>query len=207
MRTFGLIPAAGKSSRMGRPKLLLPLAGQTVLERVLAAVRAGGVAEVLVVVAPGDLALREIAEQSGALVLQLTVETPDMRQTCRHGLDWLEARFHPLPEDGWLLLPADHPTCQPEVIRALISAALLHPEKSIFLPVFEGKRGHPTWMRWELVAAIAALSAERGLNALVRAQADRTLEVPWAGAEILCDLDTPEDYRQLLRDATEGMAQ
>ena len=38
-RTFGLIPAAGKSRRMGRPKLMLPLGDSTVLEQVFAAVR------------------------------------------------------------------------------------------------------------------------------------------------------------------------
>jgi molybdenum cofactor cytidylyltransferase len=52
MRTIGLIPAAGKSRRMGQPKLLLPLRGTTVLEQVLAAVRSAGVDEILVVVAP-----------------------------------------------------------------------------------------------------------------------------------------------------------
>ena len=51
-RTFGLIPAAGKSRRMGRPKLTLPLAARTVLEAVLDTVRQGGVETVLVVVGP-----------------------------------------------------------------------------------------------------------------------------------------------------------
>ena len=36
---FALIPAAGKSTRMGRPKLALPLGEKTVLEHVIAALR------------------------------------------------------------------------------------------------------------------------------------------------------------------------
>jgi molybdenum cofactor cytidylyltransferase len=204
MRTFGLIPAAGKSSRMGRPKLLLPLAGKTVLDRVVASVRAGGVGEVLVVVAPGDLALREIAERAGAHVLQLLEDTAHMLHTCRHGLEWIAERFHPLPDDGWLLLPADHPTCRPEVVRALIDTALIHGDRSIVVPVHRERRGHPVWLRWHLVAAIRELPAERGLNALVREHGDGTLELPWASAEILSDLDTPEDYHRLTRDAEEA---
>ena len=39
MRTFGLIPAAGKSRRMGQPKLLLQLGTTSVLELVVSAVR------------------------------------------------------------------------------------------------------------------------------------------------------------------------
>ena len=50
--TFAIIPAAGHSTRMGRPKLSLPLGERTVLEHVIAALRQGGVDHVLVVVAP-----------------------------------------------------------------------------------------------------------------------------------------------------------
>jgi len=50
MRTFGLIPAAGLSTRMGRPKLLLPLAGRTVLERQARLAGAAGADPIVVVV-------------------------------------------------------------------------------------------------------------------------------------------------------------
>lgn len=203
MQTFGLIPAAGKSERMGRPKLLLPVGGKTVLEHVLTAVQGGGVAEVLVVVGPRNRALQEAAVRAGAHVLQLAEDTADMRETCQRGLDWLEARFHPRPNDGWLLMPADHPTGRPEVVRALLDAVARHPERSILVPVHDGKRGHPVWLRWDHVHAIRALPREDGLNAFIRVQRDQTFELPWVSAEILRDLDTPDDYRQLLADAHE----
>src|SRR5216683_676442 len=110
MRTFGLIPAAGKSRRMGRPKLLLTLGDKTVLEYVLSAMRTVGVDEVVVVVAPDGAALAKVAMAAGARVVQLAEDTPDMRATCLYGLAWIEAHFHPADDDGWLLLPADHPT-------------------------------------------------------------------------------------------------
>jgi molybdenum cofactor cytidylyltransferase len=198
MRTFGLIPAAGKSARMGQPKLLLPLGGQTVLERVLTAVWTGGVADVLVVVGPGDGALRDVGQRAGADVLQLEEETADMRQTCQRGLDWLAARFNPGMEDGWLLLPADHPTSRPEVIAALLETARQQTDRSIVVPTYQGKRGHPVWLGWAHAVAIRGLPVCQGLNGFIRSMADQTLELPWPGAEILRDLDTPEDYRQLL---------
>lgn len=204
MRTFGLIPAAGKSTRMGRPKLLLPVGAQTVLERVVTSVRGGGVVEVLVIVAPENVGLRAIAERAGAHVLQLREDTLHMRQTCQHGLDWLEARFQPLPGDGWLLMPADHPTCRSAVVRALLDAAQAHPERSIIVPTYRGSGGHPVWLRWQLVTALRALPADLGLDVLTRARADTRLELPWESAEILRDLDTPEDYRALLRDEAAG---
>ena len=113
MATFGLIPAAGKSRRMGRPKLLLPVAGKTVVEHVIAAVRAAGVADILVVVAPDADELAQLVAAAGAHVLRLAADTPDMRATCLHGLEWIEERFAPDDGDSWLLLPADLPDPRP----------------------------------------------------------------------------------------------
>ena len=198
MRTFGLIPAAGKSRRMGRAKLTLPLGDKTVLEHVLSAVRSAGALDVLVVVAPDARELAELATTGGAHVLQLDADTPDMRTTAMRGLDWIEAHWQPRDEDGWLLLPADHPTVRAEVVRALLDAAHTNHEKTIVVPVHAGRRGHPTWLRWAHAAAIRTQPPDIGLNVYIRAHAAETLELTWPSDEILRDLDTPEDYARLL---------
>jgi molybdenum cofactor cytidylyltransferase len=195
MTTFGLIPAAGKSRRMGRAKLLLHLGESTVLEHVVSAVRTAGVAEIVVVVAPDAQEMMQVAAAAGAHVVQLAEDTPDMRTTVQHGLAWIETHFQPNAEDGWLLLPADHPTVRPEVVRALLTAA---GERMIVVPTHQGRRGHPTWLSWSHVAALSALPEGQGLNAFIRAHADQTRELAWPDAEILRDLDTPEDYQALL---------
>lgn len=195
MRTFGLIPAAGKSRRMGQPKLLLPLAGSTVVEHVLSAVRSAGVADVLVVVAPEADPLAEVARGAGAHVLQLDQDTPDMRTTATLGLAWMATHWRPADDDRWLLLPADHPTVRPEVVRALLAADSGSP---IVVPTFKGRRGHPTRIRWSLVPAIRDLPPDQGLNRFVRMHEAVTHELPWPSDEILRDLDTPEDYERLL---------
>ena len=204
MRTFGLIPAAGKSRRMGRPKLLLPLRESTVLEQVLAAVRSAGVADIVVVVAPDGDELARFAASAGAHILHLPEDTPDMRATCLHGLAWIEDRFHPRGEDGWLLLPADHPTVKPEIVRAILKAASEPTEQTIVVPSHQGRRGHPTWLHWSHVEAIRALPAEAGLNAFIRSHVEATRELPWPSDEILRDLDTPEDYQSLLKNEAAG---
>ncbi len=198
-KVYALIPAAGRSTRMGRPKLSLPLGSHTVLDHVLAALREAGVEHTLVVIAPHGAQLGEIATAAGAGVLRLAAETPDMRATVEHGLRRLEEQFHPSPEDAWLLVPADHPMLHAEVVRRLSESRQLHPQRSIFVPVFEGRRGHPTLFAWEHGAAIFAHPAGQGLNAYVRAQTAQVLEVPVSDPDILCDLDTPEDYERLRR--------
>ena len=185
---------------MGRPKLALPLGDRTVLERVIAAVRTGGVAQVLVVLGPASAFLHPLAEQAGARVLVLPEETPEMRATIELGLAWIDEQFHPCAEDCWLLLPADHPTLSSEVVRSLIEAARAHPEASIFVPGHGGERGHPTLLRWRHVVALRAWPTGRGLNTYIRAAASETLELAWPTAEVLRDLDTPGDYEALQRD-------
>ena len=182
---------------MGRPKLLLRVGAKTVLELVVCAVQDAGVSDVLVVVAPADDDLAQCAESAGAHVLRLDADTPDMRTTSQRGLDWLEARFQPTAVDGWLLLPADHPTVKPDVIRAILAAAANH---AIVVPVHQGRRGHPTWLAWSHVAGIRALPSDRGLNSYIRANSESVREIEWPSDEILRDLDTPEDYARLLQD-------
>src|SRR5205807_30650 len=73
---FAVVPAAGKSTRMGRPKLSLPLGNFTVLEMVIGALRQGGVDHVLVVAAPHVGELAPLAQSAGAHALVLPDDTP-----------------------------------------------------------------------------------------------------------------------------------
>jgi molybdenum cofactor cytidylyltransferase len=196
--TFALIPAAGKSTRMGRPKLLLPLGGRTVLEHVVTALRAGGVEEVLVVVGPHVAQLAEVAASAGARVLALTEETADMRATVEAGLEWLDKHRHPSPDDHWLLVPADHPTLEPDIVRRLLATARQLPPGQIVVPTHGGRRGHPTLVGWRHREGIANLPAGHGLNAYLRQHAGLVSEVEVPSPEVLEDLDTPEDYERLL---------
>jgi molybdenum cofactor cytidylyltransferase len=196
-RTFAVIPAAGKSTRMGKPKLALPLGGRSVLERVVEAVRGGGVGETVVVLGPHVRELTPLAEAGGAHALLLSEETPDMRATVEHGLRWLEEHFQPTPEDRWLLLPADHPTLDADLVRLLLAAPAAC--RSLVIPTFAGRRGHPAVIGWGHVARIRALPQGEGLNVYFRRHGADTLEVPVECADVLCDLDTPEDYERLRR--------
>jgi CTP:molybdopterin cytidylyltransferase MocA len=197
-RLFGLIPAAGKSRRMGRSKLALPFGTATVLEHVCRAVLAGGAERVLVVAGPHGGELVPLAKAAGADVLLLDRETAEMRHTVEHGLAWLERHCQPTSDDAWLLLPADHPCLEPDVIAALAAARKHTHEATIFVPTFAGQRGHPVLLAWTHVPGIRALPDGTGLNVYLRCHGSERREVPVATDAVLRDLDTPEDYRRLL---------
>jgi molybdenum cofactor cytidylyltransferase len=191
--TFAVVPAAGHSTRMGRPKLSLRLGDRTVIECVVSALRAGGVDHVVVVIGPHVRDLAAPATLAGADVCLLPEPTPDMRSTVEHGLRWLEQTYSPRPEDFWLLAPADHPTLNPVVVRQLLVTG--SESRSIVVPVHGGRRGHPTLLAWRHVAGIRGLRSESGINAYLRDH--EVCEVPVADPGVLVDLDTPADWERI----------
>lgn len=194
--TFAVVPAAGHSTRMGRPKLSLPLGDRTVIEHVVTALRAGWVEHVVVVIGPHVPELGPLVTAAGGQVVVLPELTPDMRSTVEHGLRWIEERFRPQPHDPWLLVPADHPVLDPAVVRTVVAAD--HP---IVVPVFGGRRGHPTRFAWRHADAIRKLPADCGINALLRLRAAEVCELAVSDPHVLIDLDTPADYDRLTASA------
>jgi molybdenum cofactor cytidylyltransferase len=193
---YAVIPAAGKSIRMGRPKLALPIGDRTVLEHVIGTVRAAGVEHILVVVGPHAPELAPLAESSGAHVLMLSEETRDMRATIEYGLRWIEDRHQPDEKDYWLLLPADLVGIDPKIVRVLLRRELRQGRHSILVPTFGGTRGHPVLISWKHVAGIRALPLGLGLDAYLRRFSTETLEMPVSSSGVVFDLDTPKDYEE-----------
>ena len=198
-RFFAIIPAACNSTRMGAPKLLLPISGGTMIEATLAAWRASRVDKVVVVVRTDDQELAIVCRAQGADVVLPPVAPPEMKDSVQYGLRHIEANFAPTDEDAWLLAPADMPNLSPRVINALVTASC--PNRGIILvPTLGGKRGHPVLFPWTLAADVFSLSATEGLNALRLRHESR--EVPCdsiepTGGSAFSDIDTPEDYRRL----------
>jgi len=194
---FGIIPACGLSTRMGRPKLSLPVGDRTVIEHVVGALRGSGADVVLVVVGPHVPELEPLATRAGARVLTLPEPTADMRATVEAGLNWLDAHLHPTPDDWWLMSPGDHPTLSPTVVRTLLDAARADDRHSIFVPVCEGRRGHPLLARWRHADTVRLLPAGEGINSCLRRCSDEVREVTVLDSGSFHDLDTPDDYARL----------
>ncbi|MEX2114373.1 MAG: nucleotidyltransferase family protein [Pirellulales bacterium] len=200
MQTFAVIPAAGRSQRMGQPKLLLPWGTSTVIEQVLAAWRSSQVDHTVMVVHPDDAELAELARACGALVVRADAPPPQMKASIRLGLAEISRRFTPADRDAWLLAPADMPALSSEVIDRLIEAhralaADLHERPTIWAAAAGGRRGHPVLFPWSLAKEVEQLAADEGLNALVARHRVRTIEAD--ASAVLQDLDTPEDYQRL----------
>jgi len=197
-RLFAVIPAAGRSRRMGRPKLLLPMAGKPVIARLLGALDHPAIPARVVVVRPDDEPLRAAAAAGGAHVVQPDLPPAEMRTSVELAVREIARRFAPAEADAWLLVPADHPVLEPSLIDELI-AGWKSTRAQILVPTFNGRRGHPTLFRWEWAERIAEIPPDRGLDWLLEHYAGQVVEFPVSTDLILCDLDTPDDYERLCR--------
>ena len=65
LRASAVVLAAGKSSRMGKNKLLLEIMGRTILEHILDALKASDINEIIVVLGNDPIAIRSITESHG----------------------------------------------------------------------------------------------------------------------------------------------
>src|SRR5690242_11684835 len=98
MQSFGIVPAAGCSSRMGTPKLLLPWGDETLIASVLQAWRSSRIARVVAVVHPEDHELARACASAGVEVVQPATPPPDMKASVRAALAHLQ-KLKPNPED------------------------------------------------------------------------------------------------------------
>jgi molybdenum cofactor cytidylyltransferase len=190
-----VVPAAGHSQRMGRPKLILPLGGVTVITRVVSALCAAGVAPVVVVPppadAPGAALLSRDAAEAGAVVVVPDRQPPDMRSSVEIALAELERLETALTTV--LLTPADSPGLTPKLVARVIAYARSSP-RSIVVPTVAGRRGHPVALPWEIALGVRSLPAGVGVNALIGLYAGAVKEIEVDDTGAVADLDTPDDY-------------
>ena len=191
--SYAILPAAGRSLRMGQPKLLMPWRDATVIEYVLRAWLASQVTQTIVVLHPEDTRLAEVCRGAGAEVVIAREPPLDMKASIRLGLEHV-ARRHPRPEDVWLVAPADMPTLTAKIINQVLAAHRAS-DRQIAVPEHRGRRGHPVLFPWPLAEQVASLGPSEGLNALV--EKGPMTAVPIDDPAVLADLDTPDDYQSL----------
>ena len=121
-RFFAIVPAAGRSARMGQPKLLLPWGERTLIEHVLATWRASGVTNTTIVVHPADTELADKCHRAGVEVVTPPHPPADMKASIGHALAHVAARFTPCDADAWLVAPADMPGVSAPLINQVIAA-------------------------------------------------------------------------------------
>ncbi len=191
-----VVPAAGLSVRMGRPKMLLIIDGQTLIGRVVTALREGGAVRVVVVAPPAEsaegAAVALAATEAGAEVVAPAIRPAEMRTSIEIGLATLEV---PSPPDRLLLAPGDAAGITRELVMRLLVESERH-SGGIIVPRCGGRGGHPVVLPWNIAQEIALLPPGQGASALLARHASLVIDIPVADPRIADDIDTPEDFRR-----------
>lgn len=186
-----LVPAAGASTRMGRPKLLLPWGESTVLGSTLAALRAGGVEAALVVIA-ADGPLTAWLPPEGVLAVRNADPARGMLSSILAGLEALG----PGAPDPLLVCPADLPALRADTVARLL--AVYADRGGVVVPRHGRRRGHPLLISPPWQARMPGLAAaDGGLRRILELAAGAVREVEVDDPGTVYDVDTPEDYERL----------
>jgi molybdenum cofactor cytidylyltransferase len=188
-----LLLAAGASRRMGRPKQLLPVAGQPLLRHAAGQALAAPVSPIFVVL---GAQAAEIAPCLDGLALRIAVNSDwaeGLGSSVRTGLQALLADTPGLP--AVIIALADQPDC-PAAHYARLIAAHRETGRGIVASIADGTPRPPVLFTAEWFPRLLALEGDAGARNLLQEQRAVLATVPLATAT---DLDTPDDYDRFRR--------
>jgi CTP:molybdopterin cytidylyltransferase MocA len=167
MHIIALIPAAGKGSRYGMPKVDALYNGITFSQMILNTLQSAGIETSYII--------RDI-------------ETPDMLASLKVGMNTFHSQaVHP---DGWLIWPVDHPTVKAETVKLLIQFFATH-TNSVIIPCHNSHSGHPIIIPASL--ALPDYPLPNGLKDVIMLSHFPVHHVEVDDPAILHNINTPEE--------------
>lgn len=185
----GLLLAAGAGRRFGRPKALLELDGERLVDRGVRTLRGGGCAPVLVVSGAARV------EVAGAVVVPNPRWREGMGSSLRAGLAAL-----PPGCPAVVVALVDQPGVTAGAVGRLVAA--YRDGARIAVATYGGAPRNPVLLAAEHVAAAAeSATGDRGARAFLRSRPDLVTPVPCDGVAVPDDIDTPGDLESFTRRA------
>jgi molybdenum cofactor cytidylyltransferase len=185
----GLVLAAGGSSRLGRPKQLLPYRGATLLDSVLETARACGFDQLLVTLGGAAAEVRGAVDLGGAEL----VVNEEYGSGCSSSIAAATGALDPRC-DVLVLLLGDQPGVSPATVAALLRG---RGDAPLAVCRYDDGRGHPFAFARSMFGELAELHGDKAVWKLLERRADDVTEVPVPG-RVPPDVDTWDDYEAVL---------
>lgn len=185
-RVAAIVLAAGRSSRMGENKLLMPVHGAPMIVRVVDAALWSQSCSTLVVVGHEAQQVIRLLSECTTHIVHNDDHESGMASSIRAGL-----RALPPLIDAALILLGDMPYVTAADIDALIEAHRVAPD-AICVPMHAGQRGNPVLWPRVYFPLLLQLTGDEGARALLTRCRDRVRTVACATPAVLLDCDTPD---------------
>lgn len=191
-KVAAIILAAGGSTRIGQPKLLLDWHGQPLIRWVARLALHTGCTPVFVVTGANA------AEVRGALDGLPLIFT--------HNPDWqngqsssVKAGVNALPQsvDAAMVFLGDQPHIPTRVPQELMRVYLSEDvTEEILIPAHEGNRANPVLLTKRIFEPLKALRGDAGARTIFSQHTIRL--IPFNEPDLLLDIDSPTDYQRLI---------
>jgi molybdenum cofactor cytidylyltransferase len=186
----GIVLAAGMGRRIGMPKALLTLRGETLHHRAVSVLLGAGLDAVVVVNPVVSEALPPPESRERRLINRDPDQPAGMFSSVRLGI----AEALRVGATGALLLPVDHPLVRPEDVAAVVAS--LRAGAAVVVAAHDGRRGHPVGVSAPVMAEILAEPLSSTLRDIVRRDPSRVVEVA-ASEGVLVGINTRDDLERV----------
>jgi molybdenum cofactor cytidylyltransferase len=183
-----IILAAGQSTRMGEPKMLMPWGKSTVLQTVVSTFQSAGVDEVLVVTGAMREQVEALVGRSVQTVFNAGYVEGQMLSSIQAGLTEKQREARAV-----LIGLGDQPQVQTRIVQRILQT-YQRTNASIVVPSFEKHRGHPWLVGREHWDEILGMHAPETMRDFLNRHASQIKYLEVDTASILADMDTPDDY-------------
>jgi xanthine/CO dehydrogenase XdhC/CoxF family maturation factor/CTP:molybdopterin cytidylyltransferase MocA len=183
-----IILAAGASSRMGKPKLLLPFGDSTVIGTVINEVLASSIRHAIVVLGARYEAHHRAIRDYPVEIIHNKGFRDGMLSSVKCGLEHV-----PETAEAVMILLGDQPMVTSDEMDRLLGS-YVSSEKGILVATHGSKRGHPILIGRKFLSEIRGFSVESSLRHLLEIHPDEILEIQTENDRILRDIDTEKDY-------------
>ncbi len=186
----GIILAAGRSSRIGTPKQLLNWQGRTFIEQAILNAQESRLSPVVVVIGAFSEKIEKVIINQAVNIVINEEWSLGQSTSIRAGLNEL-----PQGVGAVVFLLVDQPHISPLLINKLIDTHA-NSLSSIVVPIIDGKRGNPVLFDQRTFSSLRMLKGDIGGRKLFSQYHPEWVE--WFDTSVLTDVDTTDDYDQLI---------
>lgn len=189
-----IVLAAGRSSRMGQHKLVLPLGGRPLVTYAVDAACRSNADAVIVVVGynAGEVALALTGKCCHIVANESFAD--GMATSLRAGITAVSPNVA-----GVLILLADQPLVTSSMVNLMLAAANAD-SHGIHVAGYSGRRGNPVYFPRALFGELLAVSGDEGGRSVVARHPELVHLVPMPFEEAVLDVDTPGEFERLIAD-------